>query len=423
VPRREPDCCRVERAASPSNDDLRSTPTEMRTFAILGCMLVAHVSAAVDATSGLRRAPPAGKIARPGSSPSISRPPAASRDRTARDNALRGRVQVDTFWSQALGIRKQVVVYLPPSYDADTARRYPVAYYLHGLWGDEWNWVRQGRLDVAMDSLASPNRRGRGRTPGAAMEMIVVMPDGDDGWYTTWNSLGNWAECRRAPAREREGAASYCVPWPHYDEYIARDLVAHTDSTYRTLADRAHRGIAGLSMGGYGAVTLALRYPDVFAAAASHSGVLAPMYAGPHPFAPPPRYATSMEEVRARWQRFWWSMGPAFGSDTAAWFAREPSRLARRLLASGYAPATRAARAFPALFLDAGRDDALVIDDNRALHAELAALGVPHRYTEWPGGHDWTYWRTHVGRSLAWLAGIIGDRNLPAQGGAGGARE
>ena len=370
--------------------------------------------AAQAAVRVARGAPPAGKIAPAVATTPITPSPAASSHR-----APRGRVGVGSLWSQALGIRKQYVVYLPPSYDADTARRYPVAYYLHGLWGDEWNWVRQGRLDRAMDSLALRPRAGRGRASPERTELIVIMPDGDDGWYTTWNSLGNWAECRSKPAREGESAATYCVPWPHYDDYIARDLVAHVDSAYRTLAARAHRGIAGLSMGGYGAVTLALRYPDVFAAAASHSGVLAPMYAGPRPFAPPPRYATSMEQVRARWQGFWWSMGPAFGNDTAAWFAREPSRLARRLLASGAAPLGRArgtaqgaggAPPFPALFFDAGRGDGLVIDDNRALHAELTALGVPHRYTEWPGRHDWRYWSAHVGESLAWLAGIIGRR-------------
>src|SRR5688572_9831591 len=58
-----------------------------------------------------------------------------------------GRVAADSFWSRSLGIRKQFVVYLPPSYETNTARRYPVAYYLHGMWGDEWNWVRSGGID------------------------------------------------------------------------------------------------------------------------------------------------------------------------------------------------------------------------------------------------------------------------------------
>ncbi|MGI9075825.1 MAG: alpha/beta hydrolase [Gemmatimonadaceae bacterium] len=312
-----------------------------------------------------------------------------------------GSVRADSLWSPSLGVKKQYVVYLPASYATNARRRYPVAFYLHGLWGDEWNWVKLGKLDVAMDSIT----RGCGspsRATGAdcAREMIVVMPDGDDGWYTTWNTLTNVADCRRSPARREESAASYCVPWTHYDDYIARDLVAHVDASYRTIPERAHRGIAGLSMGGYGAVTLALRYPDVFAAAASHSGVLSPLYGGPRPFSPPVRYATDMQALRAGWGRLWPWMYPAFGKDTAGWAARDPARIARRLAA--------ARQPMPELRFDSGQDDKLVIDGNRALHAELSAWGIEHRYIELPGAHDWDYWRLHVPESLTWLAAIIG---------------
>jgi putative tributyrin esterase len=304
-------------------------------------------------------------------------PPAAGRH---------GRVIADTLWSQSLGVRKQALVYLPPDYDRDASRRFAVAYYLHGLWGNETDWVKLARLDAAMDSLIAAG--------GPAM--IVVMPDGDDGWYTTWNSLGDWRGCLAHPPA-KEPAASYCVPWPHYDDYVARDLVAHVDATFRTRAERAHRAIAGLSMGGLGAVALALAYPDVFSAAASHSGVLSPLYQGPHPFAGTPVYASDERALRAGWgERFWPLMVPVFGRDTAGWWARDPSRLARRLKESRGGP-------MPALFLDVGRDDGLA-DQSRAFHASLTALGLPHAYAEWPGKHDWAYWRAHVGESLAWLA-------------------
>ncbi|HEU4563039.1 MAG TPA: alpha/beta hydrolase family protein [Gemmatimonadaceae bacterium] len=316
--------------------------------------------------------------------------------------AARGTVHEGTFWSQVLGTRKRYVVYLPPSYGTDSARRYPVAYYLHGLWGDETNWVRLGHLDAAMDSLAAGCAAGR----PCGREMIVVMPDGDDGWYTTWNFLGDWAGCRRTTPRGGESVDAYCVPWPKYDDYIARDLVAHIDSTYRTIPARERRGIAGLSMGGYGAVTLALRYPDVFSAAASHSGVLSPLYAGPSPFAPPPTYArrfggAAVDTLRARAGSLWPTMKLAFGRDTIGWVARDPARLARR--------AAAARRPLPFLMLDVGRGDRLTIEQNRAFRHELRALGIPHRYAEWDGAHDWTYWRTHVGESLAWLAERLGD--------------
>jgi S-formylglutathione hydrolase FrmB len=334
------------------------------------------LAAAVLALQGTTGAPPSAAIASPASPLASSRP------------AARGSVVAETFWAQALGTRKQYVVYLPPSYATQRDRRYPVAYYLHGAWGGEWDWVRQGHIDATLDSLIA----------AGLPELIVVMPDGDDGWYTTWNTLGNHAECTRNPPRG-EPAATYCVPWPHYDDYIARDLVAKIDSSYRTLPERRHRGIAGLSMGGYGAMTLALRYPDVFSAAASHSGVLSPLYIGPHPFAEPARHATTIEELRRGWDRNWSLVASAFGRDTAAWWSRDPGRMAEQLVGRDRA-------LLPALMFDVGVEDFLV-DHSRDFRASLRRLGIDHEYAEWSGAHTWEYWRAHVPESLRWMAGRI----------------
>ena len=301
----------------------------------------------------------------------------------------RGTVVIDTLWSQSLGIRKQFVVYLPPSYDREPTRRFPVAYYLHGMWGSEWDWVRRGRIDTTMDSLVS----------SGTAEMILVMPDGDDGWYTTWNSLGNYRQCQRAP--REPPASSYCVPWPHYDDYIARDLVAFVDSSYRTLARPEHRGIAGLSMGGFGAVSLAIAYPDVFSAAASHSGTVAPLRIGTDSASGAPVYARTTEELRGFWSHLWFAMEPSFGRDTSGWWARDPGRLARRARESG--------RPAPALFLDVGVEDRY-LTQNRDFRATLSSLEMEVRYAEHPGKHDWTYWRAHVDESLAWLSARLAPR-------------
>lgn len=314
----------------------------------------------------------------------------------AKAGAGAGRVVADTFWSPALGVRKQFVVYLPPSYDRDPARRYPVAYYLHGAGENEWDWVRTGGLAVVADSLAA---RGAG-------EAIVVMPDGDDGWYTTWNALGNYDACRRDTTRP-EPAASYCVPWPHYDDYVAHDLVARVDSAYRTRPDRAHRAVAGLSMGGYGAVALALRYPEVFSAAASHSGVVSPLYLGPAPYAPPARYARTDDELRRLAAAASPARRLAFGTDSAGWWARDPGHLAERVRR------TRPSL-MPALYADVGTADPL-LDGTRAFRDRLAAIGVPLAYHEWPGAHDWTYWRAHVGASLAWLLTRVAADSAPGR--------
>lgn len=300
-----------------------------------------------------------------------------------------GTVVADTFWSQALGIRKQVIVYLPPSYTHAPRRRYPAAYYLHGITGNETNWTERGGLHLVMDSLASAG------TP----ELIVVMPDGDDGFYTTWNSLPSYDACRRAPPA-RESADSYCVPWPHYDDYVARDLVQFIDRKYRTLPTRDRRAVAGLSMGGYGAITLALAYPDVFSAAASHSGVLAPLYLGPHPFDGHPVWAADGAALERTYGQLWPLIHPALGRDTATWWSRDPGRALDRLVARGRPGAV------PALFADVGTEDPIV-DQSRAFRQHVEQRSVPLTYHEWPGRHDFTYWRAHVGESLRWIASKI----------------
>lgn len=326
-------------------------------------------------------------FAAPVASAQVSSPATSAPAASAAQGA--GRVIDIGFWSQMLGTTKHARVYLPPSYDAGT-RRYPVAYYLHGVGGDETNWSMQGRLGATMDSLVATGMP----------EMIVVMPDGDDGWYTTWNALGNFTECSRNPPK-RESAANYCVPWPKYDDYIARDVVAHVDSTYRTIADRAHRAIAGLSMGGYGAVSLALGYPDVFSAAASHSGVLSPLMGIPHDSLPAPaREARDIDEMHARWPPWAWSgLSLTFGGrDMYGWWARDPLRIARRALDGG--------RALPLIYADVGVDDNFLVE-NRAFVTNARALGARVEYHEWPGKHDWPYWRAHLPESLSWISARI----------------
>src|SRR5688572_29804627 len=121
---------------------------------------------------------------------------------------------------------------------------------LHGLGGDETNWIEHGKLAEAADSIG--------------LEAIVVMPDGDVGFYVDWATPVDRAAClEQPPTFSKEPRAEYCVEQARYETYIKQDLVGHVDATYRTIADRGARGIGGLSMGGYGALVLGLRNPDV----------------------------------------------------------------------------------------------------------------------------------------------------------------
>jgi S-formylglutathione hydrolase FrmB len=129
---------------------------------------------------------------------------------------------------------RPVLVYLPPSYAANSARRYPVVYLLHGYGASERAWVGgYGGFNIqhAMDSLIAA---------GVASEMIVVMPNARNRlggtFYTNSSAAGNW------------------------EDFVTRELVRHVDGTYRTIARPESRGLGGHSMGGYGTFALGMRY-------------------------------------------------------------------------------------------------------------------------------------------------------------------
>ena len=152
-------------------------------------------------------------------------------------------------------------------------------------------------------------------------------------------------------------------------------------------------------MGGYGALSIALHYPDVFAAAASHSGVVSPLFVGPHPFAVPARYAAAVDEIKPTAGTWWPRYLHFWGTDMERWRAADPAHMAEQLAGHG--------GPMPMLYIDCGVDDGL-IDQNRALDSELRRLEIKHWYAEWPGAHTWRYWSTHVRESLAWMGGQVG---------------
>jgi S-formylglutathione hydrolase len=132
----------------------------------------------------------------------------------------------------------EVSIYLPPSYATDSNRRYPVVYLLHGYTGTDLGYFGN-RTDRFVPAIAE-----RVFAAGTAREMILVMPNGMNAFggsmYSNSVTTGDW-----------EG-------------YIAEDIVAYMDKTYRTIATREARGLAGHSMGGYGTIRIAMKRPDVF---------------------------------------------------------------------------------------------------------------------------------------------------------------
>jgi len=214
-----------------------------------------------------------------------------------------------------------------------------VLYLLHGLGADAdiWRWY-----DI--ETLAAPRR------------LMVVMPDGGASYYVNdprAAGLGRW------------------------EDAMVRDLRGAVDRMFRTLPEREGRAIAGISMGGYGAAMLALRYPDLFAAAAVLSGSL---YFG---HAPHPR-------------------GQAFQNELAAALAPgeyDVFALADRIVKRG------AAR--PALWLACGLEDGHLAS-HRGFRDHLRARGWPVEYVEGPGAHDRQFWQAHMPELIQFVAERLG---------------
>jgi enterochelin esterase-like enzyme len=158
-----------------------------------------------------------------------------------------GTIQEGTYMSPALGgARRSYVIYLPPSYQIEAGNRYPVLYLLHGLPGTPLDsWVGAGQAAKTADALIAL---------GKMREVILVSPDGNGPIFRA----SAWANSY--DGRQR------------MEDDIVRVFVPYIDQHYRTLADRAYRGIGGLSEGGFGAANIGLHHPDVFGAVLSESG-------------------------------------------------------------------------------------------------------------------------------------------------------
>jgi enterochelin esterase-like enzyme len=239
--------------------------------------------------------------------------------------------------SPALGGRRQPVdVYLPPGYETNPLRRYPVFYLLHGFPGRPAAFLKTVRLGVVEDVLLA---RGRIRP------MILVMPFGSTGTFTDKEWVNG--------VRKHEGWATF----------VARDLVNAIDARYRTIPDGADRIIGGLSEGGYGALNIGLQHPGEFRVLESWSGY------------------EKADDIRSI-------------------FAGEKSLLALNSpLATlpGAAPALKAARAF--IWFYSGSTDPLR-KQNVAFARELTRSGIPFRFSIVRGGHNWALWRGRASLAL-----------------------
>ncbi|MDQ3746984.1 MAG: esterase family protein [Acidobacteriota bacterium] len=236
------------------------------------------------------------------------------------------RVETVQFRSALAGRALPYKVVLPPGYGLFTSRatRYPVLYLLHGWSGHYDSWL----ANTSLARYAAEHR------------LIVVTPEGDNGWYTD----------------------SAVAPADKFESYFIEELIPDVDRRFRTIAARRGRGVAGCSMGGYGALKFGLKHPDRFAFAASTSGALD---------------AASRTDEASIMQTF----GEAESTTRAE---NDLPRLAREF------PAERRGL-LPFIYLDCGDKDPWFAV-NRDFADLLNARGMAHEYRQLPGEHVWPYW-------------------------------
>jgi putative tributyrin esterase len=233
--------------------------------------------------------------------------------------------------SPAVGQQKSAWAILP-----DVPGPWSVLYLLHGRSDDQTSWCRRTSIERYAEKWPS---------------LMIVMPD--------------------------SGRSFSCdaVDGPAYASAFVNDLVPFIDRTFKTRAEKAGRCIGGLSMGGYGAVKLALQFPQLFVSVHAHSAAF--------------NWAHGWRDEEKETQLILGKENVAGGGPNDLY----------RLADACPAP--------PALSIDCGVDD-FILDHSRDFHAHLDKIGVPHEYAEFPMGHGWDYWDVHIQEALAFHARHLG---------------
>jgi len=254
--------------------------------------------------------------------------------------------------STILGRDVKYAIYLPPDYQT-SGRRYPVVYLLHGFTDNESAWVQFGEVNLAADRAIAARE---------IPPMVIVMPDGGVTWYI--NDYQNKVR---------------------YEDMFIQEFIPRIDATYRTRPEKEFRGVAGLSMGGWGALLFAMRHPDLFTACAAYSAAV-----------------WAEEDFAGLEQAMYERMfGPLFGPTlagqdrlTALFRSYNPLSLAMSLPVDSLKKVR--------YYIDCGDEDFL-FKGNALFHLALRDRKVPDEFRCRSGTHSWVYWRTGIGDGLKFI--------------------
>jgi S-formylglutathione hydrolase FrmB len=264
-----------------------------------------------------------------------------------------GRADCLSMPSRILARRVGYCVILPASYDSEKTRQYPVLYFLHGLGENEQVLAGSGAMNIVED-LRDQHRLG---------DFLIVTPDGGRSFYIN----------------SRDGKT-------RYEDFLLQEFVPFIETRYRIQASRTTRGIAGVSMGGYGAFHTALQHPELFGSVGAHSAMLV---AGTP--------ATSGAQAMLLGQL----LGGAFGSplDIAFWNRHNPFTLVRE---SNNAEKLK-------IYFDCGSEDDFGFNVGaQKFHDLMASRKIPHEFHIYPGGHDQEYVAQHLGALLQFESHAFG---------------
>ncbi len=254
-----------------------------------------------------------------------------------------GKVEYKTMPSKILNEEREYSVFLPAGYEQNSDKSYPVLYLLHGGGGSHTDWPRLANLEGVANQLMASNE---------ANEMIIVCPEAGKTFMNYFNNP-DW----------------------RYEDYFFEELIPFIETNYRILANKQHRAIAGLSMGGQGTVVYASHHPELFCAAYSMSGYL---YSMDLPFLDP------NDPVMSKMQKL-----------------VEDNNCIKYL---NYAPAEKVEQMKSvSWFIDCGDDD-FTFPLNMEYVAALREKQIPYQLRVRDGGHTWEYWHSALYVALPFVA-------------------
>ena len=261
-------------------------------------------------------------------------------------------VEYNSLPSAALGKDLKYAVMLPPSYKTDAKRRYAVLYFLHGMFGNEGEFERRG-VAAAVARL---------REQGLIGEFIIVAPAGGNSFYLN----------------AKNGV--------RYEDAIIQDLIPHVEKTYRAIGTPDGRAIQGISMGGWGALMLAFKHPEMFSSVTTHSAALFAEL--PHPTGTDRRSQFMLQII-----------GNIFGTPPDEEFFRSVNPM---YLAEVNAAAIK--KSGLKIYFDCGEQDRYGFQEsNKQFDERLTKLGIAHDFHLYPGNHGWEYMISVADHSYVFL--------------------